>query len=146
MILAQVLSALGIKVEGVASLDDYIDEWEKLAKISKLLVAQEMEMRKIIAGVVQNPKEGVNTFVLPSKRKMKLTHKITRGIDETQVTIARAEYLLANDRPVEFDDLLKVKHDLVVSAYRKLIAGTPASLAVARMVTSKPSAPTVEIV
>lgn len=141
---AEALAALGIRT-ATATFEDYVDEWMKLAEISKALVAKEMEMRRQIAAVFLNPTEGTNTKELADGRKLKYTHKISRSIDESQISLARSEFELANERPVDFDDLLKVKHELVTSAFRKLEAGSAAEKAVARMVTSKVSAPTLEV-
>jgi hypothetical protein len=111
----------------------------------------EMTMRKaLFAATFPTPKEGSNTFVMADGRKLVATHKITRSIDEPMVAPCRAEYAVLNDRPVEFDDLLKVKHDLVTSSYRKLepapgTAPSQAFITISRMIVAKPGAPSLEV-
>lgn len=146
----EVLGALGIN-PAASTHQEYLDNWLKLKDTAKALSEMEVAMRNaLFRATFQNPKEGSNTFLLPDGRKLVATHKINRTIDQSLVALARSEYELCNDRPVEFDALIKTKVDLVVSEFRKVqpTAGeTPSAafLAVARMVTEKPGTPTLEV-
>lgn len=130
---------------------EYLAAWEKVKVVAKSLADMEMTMRKaLFAATFPQPKEGANSFILEDGRKLTATHKISRSIDVSQIALARSEYGLVNDRPVEFDDLLKVEYSLVTSAFRKLEppAGTepsPAFLAASRMIIAKAGAPTLEV-
>lgn len=134
---------LGIKTSGHTDFLEYVKDWEQVAAAAKALKDYEMKMRKAIASTgFPAPAEGTNTLDLADGRTLVLTHKIDRKIDETQIALARSEYALINDRPVEFDDLLKVKHELVISAFRKVDLETPAGLTVSRMLIAKAGSPT----
>jgi hypothetical protein len=146
----QVLQALGIN-PAASTHQEYLDNWLKLKDTAKALSEMEIAMRKaLFTATFPAPKEGANTFLLPDGRKLVATHKINRTIDETLVALARSEYDLCNDRPVEFDALLKTKVELVTSAYRKIEPATgeapsAAFLAAARMITEKPGTPSMEV-
>lgn len=140
-----ILKALEIETQ-TTNFPDYVANWEKLKVISKYLTGLEMDMRKIIfAEAFKDPKEGANTTTLPSGIKLKGTHKITRNIDESQISLARSEYVLANSQPVDFDELLKTKYELVTASYRKLTEGTQAYNAASRMIVAKPGSPTLDL-
>lgn len=147
----EILNLIGVN-PAASTHAEYLDNWLKLKDISKALTELEMSMRKaLFAATFPTPKEGANTYVLPDGRKLKATHKITRNVDEAMIALARSEYELCNDRPVEFDLLLKTKYDLVTSSYRKLqpadgAAPSLAYLAASRMITEKPGSPTLEVV
>lgn len=147
---AEIFSKLGLDPAPKDYLT-YLAQWAKISAAAKLLSETEMAMRKsIVASTFPNAKEGVNTHALPDGRKVKATCKVSRSLDESQIGLVRSEYDLLNDRPVVFDELLKTKYDLVLSAYRKLEPKeneqpSAAFLTVSRMVTVKPSAPTLEI-
>lgn len=140
------LKALGFSPTPPTTFEGYLDQWDAVAQAAGLLKTLEMDMRKAIAqSVFPNPVEGTNTHTLPDGRKLKLTHKYTRSLDESQIESTRAAYMELNDRPVDFDDLLKVRYELATTAYRKLEVGTPASLTISQMITVKPSAPSLEL-
>lgn len=130
---------------------EYLDSWLKIKDIAKSLSDTEMTMRKaLFAATFPDPKEGANTFVLADGRKLSATHKINRSIDEALLQPTRAEYELLNDRPINFDELLKVKHELVTSAFRKLQpakgeAPGPAYVVISKMITAKPGSPSMEV-
>ena len=147
---AYVAELLKIKAAGHANFEEYVDEWLRAAEALKAVKALEIGMRNALAEAVRGHvgdalTEGANRLPLADGRTLVLTHKLNRSVDETQIALARSEYVLLNDRPVEFDELLKVKHELVVSAFRKLEEGTPAAVAVSRMIVSKPATPAVEV-
>ena len=130
---------------------EYLDSWLKIKDLAKSLAQTEMTMRKaLFAATFPAPKEGSNVFELPDGRKLAATYKINRTIDESLVQATRAEYELLNERPVDFDELLKVKHDLVTSAFRKLQpandeAPSSAYVVISKMITAKPGSPTMEV-
>lgn len=140
------MKALGIN-PSPASHTEYLDSWLKLKGIVKDLTQIETTMRKaLFATTFPDPKEGANVFELPDGRKLVATYKINRTIDEKLVQATRAEYELLHDRPIPFDELLKVKHELVISAYRKLgEASGAASNVISKMITAKPGAPSMEV-
>lgn len=142
--------ALGIP-EQPTTHAEYLAGWEKVREAAKALTVLEMTMRKaLFAATFPHPKEGTNHFTLEDGRKLTATHKINRTIDSSQIALARSEYSLVNDRPVEFDDLLKVEYSLVTSAFRKIEPKpgdqpSPAFLAASRMIITKEGAPTLEV-
>ncbi|MCK9513550.1 MAG: hypothetical protein M0R28_20310 [Pigmentiphaga sp.] len=146
----QLMQALGINPAPTTHAE-YLDSWLKIKDIAKSLSDTEMTMRKaLFAATFPDPKEGANNFILPDGRKLAATHKINRSIDEALIQPTRAEYELLNDRPVAFDELLKVKHELVTSAFRKLQPAKdealgPAYAVISKMITAKPGAPTMEV-
>lgn len=135
------------------SFEDYVKTWDNLVgritqakKDLKLLTDSEMVMRKGIAGSVGAAmtgglKEGVNTFPMPDGRKLKVTRKVKREIDEALIGPTREAYALLNDNPVVFDTLLRVKYELAKAEWDKLEG--EAALVVSRMITSKDESPTV---
>lgn len=129
---------------------EYLDSWLKIKDLAKSLSQTEMTMRKaLFAATFPDPREGSNVFELPDGRKLAATYKINRTIDESLVQATRAEYELLNERPMDFDELLKVKHELVTSAYRKLQPGEEdpgaAYIVISKMITAKPGSPTMEV-
>lgn len=150
MDLLVILEKLGVNATP-ATHAEYLAAWEQVKALAKKLTDHEMVMRKaLFKATFPTPKEGSNTFNLATGGKLVATHKVSRSIDASQIAFARAEYALVNDRPVDFDDLLKVSYDLVISSYRKLEpapgeAPSPAFLAVSRMVITKDGAPTLEV-
>lgn len=146
----QLLLAIGVAGE-VKTREEYVDNWTKVKDLVKALTEIEMTMRKtLFAATFTAPKEGANTFVLSDGRKLKAQHKINRSIDAAAVAPTREAYALLNDRPVEFDELLKVEYSLVVSAFRKIepAAGEQPSAAymvASQMIVAKPGAPTLEL-
>lgn len=146
--------------------EQYVDRWDGLRAKAAALVAQkqeltktidaelktlaenEMAMRKAIAESVKTAlgeklKEGVNRFPMADGRKLKFTYNLDRKIDEAQIAVAREEYSKVNDAPVTFDELLRVKYELAKTEWNKLGAGGKAALSA--MITTKPSAPTMDI-
>lgn len=146
----RLMQLLGINPSPVTH-TEYLDSWLKIKDLAKALSETEMMMRKaLFAATFPAHKEGANTFVLEDGRKLTATHKINRTIDETLIQPTRAEYELLNDRPVAFDDLLKVKHELVTSAFRKIQpaqdeAPSPAYTIISKMITAKPGSPSMEV-
>jgi len=145
---------------------EYVDKWDalverrvKLAADKKALTAtidaelstltaEEMTMRKGLAESVKTAlgdkaKEGVNHYTLVDGRKLKLTMKTDRAIDEKQITYAREEFGRVNDLSgTTFDALLRVKYELAKAEWNKLNAAE--KLAVSHMVTTKDAAPVIE--
>lgn len=132
--------------------EEYVLDWDGLVarieaakKDLKVLTDSEMTIRKAIAESVNKAvgglKEGVNTIPLGNGRKLKVTHTVKREIDQTMIPAVRETYNLLNDRPVVFDDLLRLKYELDKKSYDKL--SDEALKVVSRMVTAKPVAPVV---
>lgn len=134
----------------VQSWDDLCGQIEKLKAQLKPLTTREGIMRKAIADRVKEAlgddwKEGVNNFTLPDMRVLKVTNKLKRDVvvSGKQLDELRAKFDAVNDRPCNFDDLLRTKHEVVISEFRKL-EGTSA-LVFAAAITTKPSAPEVSL-
>jgi hypothetical protein len=143
MTLPEILQRLGLDAQPRTQVE-YVDQWLAVKAVAKLLADYEMSQRKtLFYHTFPAPKEGANTFDLADGRKIKATHKINRTILEDQIGAARQAYSELNDRPVDFEDLLKVKYDLVVAPFRKLEG--PALLAVSRMVNAKDGAPDLKV-
>lgn len=128
--------------------EDYVERWQQVKREARRLAEAEMAMRKAIMASIRNYqgdkfKEGANTIPLADGRKITGTHKINRSLSEDAIPLVRERYNELNDRPVEFDELLKVKHDLVVSAFRKLEG--QALAVVSDMITAKEGAPEVVV-
>lgn len=128
--------------------EEYVDEWLKVKAEAARLKDLEMTMRLAIMGSVKNHlgeafKEGANTHKMADGRKITVTHKVNRTIDQTQIDVIREEYNRLNDRPIPFDDLLKVKYDLVIGPYRKL-DGKAAEI-FSDLVTTKDGSPEVKV-
>lgn len=128
--------------------EEYVDEWLSIKKEAKRLAELEMNMRKAIMQSIRNAKgdefkEGANTLAMGDGRKITCTHKVNRIIDQSQIEVIREEYNALNDRPVPFDDLLKVKYDLVIGPFRKLEGR--ALEVISDLVTSKEGSPEIVV-
>lgn len=135
--------------------EEYVQSWEDmttqiavLKKQLKPLTDKEMEMRRAIAESLKSAlgdklKEGVNNWTLPDGRTLKFEYKVKRDIAVAEIGNAREAYMTVNDRPVEFDDLLRIKYELEKKAWNKLDG--EAVKAVSRMVTAKEEAPALSL-
>jgi hypothetical protein len=127
--------------------DEYVTEWDGLVaqleahkKTMKPIISKEMEMRKAIFAAVSAAmgrtfKEGMNNYSLPDGRVLKVDNPIDRVIDESSIVMARAHYEMLNDKPIDFDDLLRIKYELAKANYNKLT--DEGKRVVAQMFTSK---------
>lgn len=133
---------------------EYVDRWDALVaeinkqkKETKRLTTLEMEMRKGIAASIASTKpdkvleEGINKHVMPDGRTLKITRKIKREIDEAQIVHTRTLYGELNSTTVTFDELLRTKYELSVTAFRKL--EPEHAVIISRMITSKDESPEV---
>lgn len=137
--------------------EDYVDAWDDLCgRISELnkklapLKAAEMTKRKAIrdsvrAAMGSSWKEGTNHFTLRDGRVLKINNKIKREIEDGEVETCREAYELLNDRPVTFDELLRIKRELDKANFKKLDAESEAERVVSRMIVAKEEAPEVTI-
>ena len=99
----ELMKAAGINPQPTTHAE-YLSSWEQVQSLAKAFSAMEMTMRKaLFKATFPQPKEGANSFVLEDGRKIAATHKINRSIDVSQIALARSEYELANERPVEID-------------------------------------------
>ena len=135
-------------LEYVAAWDAARAQIEQIEKTLKPLKAKELEMRKALAESIQTAlgdklKEGMNTYDLGDGRSLALGYMLDRKIEESEVASAREAYAQLNDRPVEFDALLRIKYELNKRDFDKLSAAGKA--AISDMVVTKPAAPTLEI-
>lgn len=128
--------------------DQYVDRWAAIKRQAKRLAEAEMGMRLAIRESVKQHvgsawKEGANNLPMSDGRKLTVTHKVNRSLDQSLLPVVRERYNLLNDRPVAFDDLVKVSYDLVVGPYRKLDG--EAAQVFSDLVTSKDGAPEVKV-
>ncbi len=125
--------------------EEYVTAWLALKSLMDELRRTETLARKHIAAAafpqIASPDcaEGVHHFNMADGRKITYTHKISRKVDEALISAVRDEYLTLNDRPVNFDDLIKAKYEVSVSELRKIDKGTPAEAVIAKMLTAKPA-------
>jgi DNA-binding ferritin-like protein (Dps family) len=128
-------------------LQKYIAEVKQLLKTAEV---EEREKRDAIAASLTtffgaDLKEGMNTYVLSNKRKLKFKNGIDRKIDESQVEVARAAYEAATDKTdVTFDSLLRAKYELAAAPFKK-VTGAESALAISRMLVVKSSTPSIEV-
>ena len=119
-----------------------LSELENLNQQIAVLKEKEMTLRKeIFAACFDDPKEGTNTFKLLNGYVVKFNHKIDRKLDMASLPTVRE--LLA-EAGVNQDDLIRMKPELSVTAYKKLPDEHRRIMDMA--VTSKPGAPSYEIV
>lgn len=143
--------------EPAQAFEKAVNDWHSMQQlvqeVKKLLKPLEAEERKARDGIAESLatfygadlKEGVNNYELSNLRVLKYTHKVDRKIDNGLVAVAREAYTQADDKPeLPFDDLLRVKYELAATPYKK-VTGPNAKLAVSRMITSKPAAPTLTV-
>lgn len=128
--------------------EDYVARWQAVKREAKRYGEAEMEMRKAIMASIKQArgtefKEGANAVKMADGRKITGTHKINRSLAQDQIAAVRERYQQLNDRPVDFDDLLKVSYDLVISSFRKLEG--EALAVVSDMVTAKEGAPEIKV-
>ena len=117
-----------------------LEEWNQLKDSIAHLTAREKALREMLfAGSFPNPEEGVNTVVLPDGRKLKGTHKLNRKVLEDKLQKVHDE--LGADT---FQDVFKVKYDLVLAAYRKL--EPKMQKVVDKALEVKPGLPSLELV
>ena len=129
--------------------EEYVAEWQKVKAEAARLKDLEMTMRLAIRDSVRNYlgdkfKEGANPHKMADGRKITVTHKVNRSLDESRLEVIREEYNALNDRPIEFDDLIKVKYELVIGKYRDL-EGKAAEV-FSDLVTTKEGSPEVKVV
>lgn len=144
------MTNLNIQVEALPgeTFEGYVDRWTQIKREAKRLAEAEMEMRKAIMASIRQArgdefKEGANGVKMADGRKITGTHKINRSLQQDQIEAVRERYMALNDRPVDFDDLLKVSYDLVISQFRKLDG--EALKVVSDMVTAKEGSPEVKL-
>lgn len=135
--------------------EQYVEQWDALvAKIEaikkelKPLTDAEMPMRRAIHASVQAAlgdlwKEGMNTYVMPDGRKLKVDNPIERLIEVPMITSTREAYALLNDKSVAFDDLLRTKYELDKASFNKL--SDNARRVIQGMLSTKPGTPTVKL-
>lgn len=122
-------------------------EWSqaqaKLAEV-KSLVENEMRLRKqVMEAYFPAPTEGVNTCQLESGWEMKATHKIDRKIDEAALPAINAEL---REMGVNADSLVRLKPELVTTAYKTLVQINPEAAKVfEKAMISKPASPSIEL-
>lgn len=121
---------------------DALAELEFLNQQIKDLKEKENALRLQIYGACfENPKEGINNFALPAGYVLKFTGKVNRTVDASVLPLVREEL---ENLKVNMDDIIKLKPELAVGAYKKL--SPEAKLVMDKAVTSKPGTPSYEIV
>ena len=108
------------KVESpeVPTLDiSVVAEWHNSMVRLKALKLEEAELRKKVISYFPAPVEGTNKLDLGDGHSIKLTHKLTRNIDEAAL-IERTEEMESQGIPL--DMLIRRKPELAKSVYNKL--------------------------
>lgn len=123
---------------------DIVDLQELVKKLMKPVNDEERAQRDAISESLRahfgdKLKEGVNDYKLSNGRKLKLTHKIDRKIDESSIEIARDAYT----GEIAFDDILRKKYELSKRDFDKLTYAD--ELAISRMIVSKLAASTLKV-
>lgn len=134
--------------ENVNDWDEISRELAKVKALTKVLAAEEKKQRDAVASSLQaflkgndRLKEGVNNYELSNGRTLKYTYKLTRTIEPSLIDTARAQYygLTPEANPtVDFDDLLRLKYELVAAPFKKL--DNEQLGAISPMLTTKPAA------
>lgn len=119
-----------------------LDKWQFAKQQMNFWQTQERELRvALFGGAVPNPKEGVNNVDLADGRICKFDHKVNRTVKDP--VAARAALIAAGVNDVE--GLLKTKYELVIGAYKKLDAESPARRILDEYVQTKPGLPSLEV-
>lgn len=125
---------------------DLLQQWvkaEEEAKAVKPIIAKELALRKkVFASFLAEPKEGTNYVELGNGWRLKLTHKLSRTVDEAALP-AVAELLLES-KGVYIDTLVDYKPSLKLAVYRELSDENKQVFDQALIM--RPSTPTVEMV
>lgn len=125
--------------------DNFISELARLEALNQqiaMLKEQETALRKeLFEACFENPVEGTNTFKLHNGYVVKFTHKINRTLDSAALSTVRE---MLTEKNVNLDDLIRMKPELSVSAYKKLPEDSRKIMDLA--ITAKPGTPSYEIV
>jgi hypothetical protein len=132
------------------SADDFaltrlIQEWMTyhlhIAEVKSVL-QKELELRKkVVDALFPLPDEGTTTFVLPEGLKLRVEYKLNRTVDEALVQTTLSQLRSSG---YDIEEVFVWKPSLVTGKYRKL--GTEARNIVDQALTTKPAAPSIEIV
>lgn len=115
-----------------------VDRWLELKESIKKLQAEERALREgIFNGTFPDPEEGTNKVELPDGRILKGTYNIRRKLTD----IDDFKKLQLSDELN--DQLIRVKHDLVLGAYRRLDSDTRKK--VDSVLEIKPGLPTLSV-
>lgn len=115
---------------------------ESLNEKIAILKEEENALRKeLFEACFENPVEGTNSFKLYNGHVLKFTHKINRTLDSAALSTVRE---MLTEKNVNMDDLIRMKPELSVSAYKKLPEDSRKIMDLA--ITAKPGTPSYEIV
>lgn len=116
-----------------------VERWLELKETVRKLQDEERALREgLFQGTFPSPDEGVNKAELPDGRILKGTYKIHRSLTDIEdFRKLRLNGDLENQ-------LIRVKHDLVIAAYRRLDSDTRKK--VDSVLVIKPGLPTLELV
>jgi hypothetical protein len=121
-----------------------LEEWRGLKEEIDAMqskVMRERKLRKEVADLYcPNPEEGTNTIELPTGERLRLTHKLTRSLDEGAMP-AVAEQLRKHG--VSPDNLVKWSPKLDTREYRRLDDETRHIMD--QCLITKPGSPTLDI-
>jgi len=92
--------------------------WDQLKTEAAFYAANEMALRKaLFKRFFPQPREGVNNYPLASGYVLKGTPKVNVRVDEAVIPNVRTQMASMG---LALDPFLKVKHDLVWSAYKQV--------------------------
>lgn len=127
----------------MTNLLEAVSAWHQAQQTLKDATVRERELRDIVTNLATNGvfKAGTTNVELPDGWKLKVVQKLNQTVDATVFGIVRERLLEAG---VMVDRLVTWKPSLSASEYKHL---SDDQKAVAdEMITSKPGAPTVELV
>ena len=110
-------------------------------QIAHLTVEEKQLRTKLFGEMVPNPVEGINTVPLANGYVIKWKFPINRTVDAATLPTVRE---MLTEKGVNLDDLIRMKPELSVTAYKKASSDTVKILSLA--VTEKPGTPSYEIV
>ncbi len=119
-----------------------LEAWRKAASDLSALKEREMALRKaVFASAFENAKEGTNVCDIQDGWALKATLPYTRTLEQ-----AKAEQALKDLKKNKMGYLLKIKYELSVSDYKKLEHDDVAKAIIDSILTTKPGAPSLELV
>lgn len=131
--------------------DNLILAWRRSKEELDKAKEREMELRTQLAAMLfPNPSAGTQRFELGGGYSVKLVHKINYKLDEDRVDDALDNIeKQGNEGAFLADRLVKTKHELSISEYKKLDPSNPSHKKIKaeldKVLTTSPGAPTLEL-
>jgi len=103
--------------ENTVTQQDLIQWYELVDKLKKIKTAEMILRLKIFKHYFPEPKEGVNTFVLPDSYLLKGDYSYDRNVDEAALVTLTP---MLQDKGINLDVLIRRKPELALKEYRTL--------------------------